>query len=54
MSILLTDHNARETLSITDRSYLIADGKVLISGSAEDLINDPGARKIYLGEKFRM
>ncbi len=54
LGILLTDHNVRETLAITDRSYLIADGKVLISGSSDDLINDPGARKIYLGEKFRM
>ena len=54
LGILLTDHNVRETLAITDRSYLIADRKVLISGSADDLINDPRARKIYLGEKFRM
>jgi len=54
LGILLTDHNVRETLAITDRSYLIADGKVLISGSADDLINDPKARQIYLGEKFRM
>jgi len=54
LGILLTDHNVRETLSITDRSYLIADGRVLISGSADELINDPKARKIYLGEKFSM
>ncbi len=54
LGILLTDHNVRETLSITDRSYLIADGKILISGTAQELIDDPQARKIYLGEKFRM
>lgn len=54
LGILLTDHNARETLSITDRAYLIAEGKILISGSASDLINNPKAREIYLGEKFRM
>lgn len=54
LGILLTDHNVRETLSITDRAYLIADGKILISGTADDLINDPDARKIYLGEKFKM
>ena len=54
LGILLTDHNVRETLSITDRAYLIAEGRVLISGSAADLINDPKARKIYLGEKFSM
>ena len=54
LGILLTDHNVRETLAITDRAYLIADGRILVSGSADDLINDPEARKIYLGEKFAM
>ncbi|MFH1457599.1 MAG: LPS export ABC transporter ATP-binding protein [Candidatus Omnitrophota bacterium] len=54
LGILLTDHNVRETLSITDRAYLIAEGKIIISGTAHDLINDPKARQIYLGEKFRM
>lgn len=54
LGILLTDHNVRETLSITDRAYLIAEGKILISGTAYDLINDPKARQIYLGEKFSM
>lgn len=54
LGILLTDHNVRETLSITDRAYLIAEGKILISGTAEELINNPKAREIYLGEKFRM
>lgn len=54
LGILLTDHNVRETLSITDRAYLIADGKILISGTASELINNPKARQIYLGEKFRM
>jgi len=54
LGVLLTDHNVRETLSITDRSYLIAEGKILISGTASDLINNPKAREIYLGEKFKM
>lgn len=54
MGILLTDHNVREALTITDRAYLIAEGKILISGSADDLINNSKAREIYLGEKFRM
>lgn len=54
LGILLTDHNVRETLAITDRAYLVADGRVLISGTAQDLINDPQAKQIYLGEKFRM
>ncbi len=54
LGILLTDHNVRETLSITDRAYLIADGKILISGTAQELINNPKAREIYLGETFSM
>lgn len=54
LGVLLTDHNVRETLAITDRAYLIAEGQILISGSAHDLVNDPKAREIYLGEKFRM
>lgn len=54
LGILLTDHNVRETLSITDRAYLVADGRLLISGTADDLINDPKAKQVYLGEKFRM
>lgn len=54
LGILLTDHNVRETLSITDRAYLIAEGRILISGSAQDLIDNPKAREIYLGEKFKM
>lgn len=54
LGILLTDHNVRETLSITDRAYLIAEGKILISGTAQELIDNPQARQIYLGEKFKM
>jgi lipopolysaccharide export system ATP-binding protein len=54
LGILLTDHNVRETLSITDRAYLIAEGKILISGTAQELIDNPQARQVYLGEKFRM
>ena len=54
LGILLTDHNVRETLAITDRAYLVADGSILISGTADDLINDPKAKEIYLGEEFRM
>lgn len=54
LGILLTDHNVRETLTITDRSYIMYEGKILISGIKEDLINDPKAREIYLGERFTM
>jgi len=54
LGILITDHNVRETLSITDRAYIICDGEILKSGTSEFLANDPEARKIYLGEKFRL
>lgn len=54
LGILLTDHSVREALSITDRSYIMDEGKILISGTSQELINDPKAREIYLGEKFRM
>jgi lipopolysaccharide export system ATP-binding protein len=54
LGILITDHNVRETLEITDRAYIISDGTILTQGNAEFLSNDPGARKIYLGERFRM
>ncbi|MBF0215596.1 MAG: LPS export ABC transporter ATP-binding protein [Candidatus Omnitrophica bacterium] len=54
LGILLTDHNVRETLTITDRSYILYQGKVLISGEKETLINDPKAREIYLGERFTL
>lgn len=54
LGILLTDHNVRETLEITDYSYIMSDGKILISGTAKELINDQRAREIYLGEKFKM
>ena len=54
LGILLTDHNVRETLSITDRAYIMYEGKILISGTKSDLLNNKEARKIYLGEKFSM
>lgn len=54
IGVLITDHNVRETLSITDRAYLLYDGQILKSGSAEFLANDPDARKLYLGRSFRL
>jgi lipopolysaccharide export system ATP-binding protein len=54
IGVLVTDHNVHETLSITDRSYLLFEGKILKSGTAEFLANDPEARKLYLGEKFKL
>ncbi|MBX2991183.1 MAG: LPS export ABC transporter ATP-binding protein [Bacteroidetes bacterium] len=54
IGVLVTDHNVHETLSITDRAYLLFEGKILMSGTAEALANDPEARKLYLGEKFKL
>ena len=54
LGILLTDHSVRETLAITDRTYLIYQGKILKHGTSEYLTNDPEARQLYLGERFSM
>jgi lipopolysaccharide export system ATP-binding protein len=54
LSILLTDHSVRETLAITDRSYLLYEGKIEISGSSEFLASDTRAKELYLGEKFTL
>jgi len=54
MGILLTDHNVRETLSITDRSYIIDEGKILREGTSDELVSDKMVRRVYLGEKFTM
>jgi len=52
IGVLITDHNVYETLKITDRAYILFDGKIMIEGSSEFLAKDPMARKMYLGEKF--
>ncbi len=54
IGVLITDHNVREVLSIVDRAYIIFEGKILIEGTSEYLLNDEKAREIYLGEKFKM
>jgi lipopolysaccharide export system ATP-binding protein len=54
LAILITDHSVRETLSITDRAFLIHDGRVILEGASDELVNDPVARKYYLGEYFKM
>ncbi len=54
IGILISDHNVRETLEITDRAYLIYESKILLSGDAQTLINDPKAREVYLGWKFKI
>ena len=54
IAILLTDHNVRETLHITDRAYILAQGKVLAEGAAQDLVEDAQVRKVYLGKRFEL
>jgi lipopolysaccharide export system ATP-binding protein len=54
IGILITDHNVRETLAITDRAYILYAGKILVSGTATEIANNPIAREIYLGEKFAL
>ena len=54
IGILITDHNVDETLSITDRAYLMVEGKLFKSGTSEELANDPLVRKVYLGQNFQL
>ena len=54
IGVLVTDHNVHETLSITDRAYLLFEGRILKTGTSESLADDPEARRLYLGEKFRL
>ncbi len=54
IGILITDHDVHATLGITDRAYILFEGQIRISGSAEEIANDPEARRLYLGEKFKM
>jgi lipopolysaccharide export system ATP-binding protein len=54
IGVLITDHNVRETLGLTDRGYIIYSGEVLMEGRADDIVNHPEVRRLYLGEEFRM
>jgi lipopolysaccharide export system ATP-binding protein len=54
MGMIITDHNVRETLRITDRSYIIYEGKILTAGTSAELVDDPAARRFYLGDRFQM
>ena len=54
LGILITDHNVRETLEIVDRAYILHDGKVLMSGTTEEIIKDENVKRVYLGENFRL
>jgi lipopolysaccharide export system ATP-binding protein len=54
IGVLITDHNVRETLGLTDRAYIVYAGQVLTEGTPEDIVNNPDVRRLYLGEEFRM
>jgi len=54
LGVLITDHQVRETLAIVDRAYILNDGKIEVSGTADDVLASPVARKFYLGEGFRL
>lgn len=54
LGVIITDHNVRETLSITDRAYIIHEGKLLLSGNSNEIANDPVAKKFYLGDQFTL
>ena len=54
IGVLITDHNVRETLGLTDRGYIIYSGEVLMEGRAEDIVNNADVRRLYLGEEFKM
>ncbi|MDA9271713.1 LPS export ABC transporter ATP-binding protein, partial [Planktomarina sp.] len=54
IGVLITDHNVRETLEIVDRAYILHDGKVLMSGTTNEIVNDENVRRVYLGENFQI
>jgi lipopolysaccharide export system ATP-binding protein len=54
IGVLISDHNVRETLRICDRAYLVYDGQVILNGTPDEIIADSKARKVYLGESFRL
>jgi lipopolysaccharide export system ATP-binding protein len=54
IGVLISDHNVRETLQICDRAYLVYDGRIILSGTPDEIVADPGARKVYLGEGFSL
>lgn len=54
IGVLISDHNVRETLQICDRAYLVYDGRIILAGSPDEIVADPGARKVYLGEGFSL
>jgi len=54
IGVLITDHNVRETLQIVDRAYILHDGKILMSGTSKDVVQDENVRRVYLGQNFKI
>ena len=54
IGVLITDHNVRETLEIVDRAYILHDGRVLMSGTTDEVVRDENVRRVYLGQSFRV
>jgi lipopolysaccharide export system ATP-binding protein len=54
LGVLITDHNVRETLDIVDRAYILHDGKVLMSGTPKEVVENENVRRVYLGENFKI
>jgi lipopolysaccharide export system ATP-binding protein len=54
LGVLITDHNVRETLEIVDRAYILHDGKILMTGTTDEIVRDETVRRVYLGENFRI
>ena len=54
LGVLITDHNVRETLEIVDRAYILHDGKVLMSGTTKEIVEDENVKRVYLGESFHL
>jgi lipopolysaccharide export system ATP-binding protein len=54
IGVLITDHNVRETLEIVDRAYILHDGKVLMSGTADEVVSDANVKRVYLGDNFKI
>jgi lipopolysaccharide export system ATP-binding protein len=54
LGVLITDHNVRETLSITTRAYILFEGKIELAGTPQEIVSSDKAKEIYLGEKFRL
>ena len=54
IGVLITDHNVNDTLKLIDRAYILNDGQVMMSGTADEVVNDENVRRVYLGDKFKI